>query len=180
MVPGVRSDCQRTEACLPSMTPPRREQPGVVPLLASAGAGQSARTPQERETSKVVWTRGVVRTRPRFGAERAVSRPPGRRVAAAGHAVVAPDPFEKRHLVTQAVPFDEWPQVAVASIVAADDRTLSPDWIRRTSLRVLRREAIQVHAGHCPRISRPAEIAQVLDRRAGGEPFLPVNDRSSP
>jgi len=47
-------------------------------------------------------------------------------------------------------------------MIATGDRTLSLDWIRRTSRRVLRREAIGVEAGHCPHVSRPKEIASML------------------
>jgi len=89
-------------------------------------------------------------------------------------------PYETEHLVTQVAPFEEWPPVALASIVATEDRTLSPDWIQRTTRRVLRQEAIEVRAGHCPHVSRPAELALVLDRLATGEHTGPKDDGRSP
>jgi len=74
--------------------------------------------------------------------------------------------LQTRGLVTQPAPFADWPPVPGASIVAADDRTLSPDWCRRISRRVLRREAIEVQTGHCPHMSQPEEIATVLEELA--------------
>lgn len=71
-----------------------------------------------------------------------------------------------RELVTQPAPFTKWPSVPAASIVATGDRTLSPDWGRRISRRVLRREPIEVQAGHCPHVSQPGKIADVLEQLA--------------
>lgn len=75
-----------------------------------------------------------------------------------------------RDLVTQPAPFREWPDVPTASIVAGDDRTLSPEWCRRTTRRVLGIEALEVQAGHCPHVSRPLEIAGLLERLAARAP----------
>lgn len=71
-----------------------------------------------------------------------------------------------RELVTQPSPFTKWPSVSAASIVATGDRTLSPDWGRRISRRVLRAEAIEVEAGHCPHVSQPGTTADILERLA--------------
>jgi pimeloyl-ACP methyl ester carboxylesterase len=79
------------------------------------------------------------------------------------------EPYETEHLVSQALAFDEWTDASVASIVATEDRTLSPDWIRRTSPRVLKQDAIEIPGGHCPHVSRPADLAQLLERLAAGE-----------
>lgn len=76
------------------------------------------------------------------------------------------EPFDTRKIITQPSPFTQWPAVPVASIVATEDRTLSPDWGRRTSRRVLGVEAMAVQAGHCPHVSRPAEIAAILEQLA--------------
>jgi pimeloyl-ACP methyl ester carboxylesterase len=74
--------------------------------------------------------------------------------------------LDTKRLVTQPSPFTRWPGVPVASIVASEDRTLSPDWCRRISRRVLGREAIQIGAGHCPQVSQPEELASLLERLA--------------
>jgi pimeloyl-ACP methyl ester carboxylesterase len=71
--------------------------------------------------------------------------------------------FDTRHLVTEPAPFTEWPGVRVASVVATDDRTLTADWGRRTTRRLLGTEAIEIRAGHCPHVSRPVEVARLLE-----------------
>jgi pimeloyl-ACP methyl ester carboxylesterase len=55
------------------------------------------------------------------------------------------------------------------SIVATDDRTLTADWGRRVSRRVLGREPIEIRAGHCPHASQPGELASILERLAATE-----------
>jgi pimeloyl-ACP methyl ester carboxylesterase len=72
--------------------------------------------------------------------------------------------FDTRHLVTQPAPFTTWPGVPTASIVATDDRTLTANWGRRVSLRVLGREAAEIGAGHCPHVSQPAAVADILEQ----------------
>ena len=69
-------------------------------------------------------------------------------------------------LAAEPSPLTAWPEVRTASIVASGDRTLSPDWGKRISRRVLNTEAIAVDAGHCPHMSRPGEIAAILHRLA--------------
>jgi len=77
--------------------------------------------------------------------------------------------LDTRRLVTQAARFARWPSVPAVSIVATLDRTLSPDWGRRISRRVLGREAIEIQAGHCPHVSQPGAIADILERLAARE-----------
>jgi pimeloyl-ACP methyl ester carboxylesterase len=77
--------------------------------------------------------------------------------------------FDTRHLVTQPAPFTRWPSVPAASIVSTNDRTLTADWGRRASRRVLGREAIEIAAGHCPHTSRPGEVAGILEQLAANE-----------
>lgn len=74
--------------------------------------------------------------------------------------------LDTRHLVTQPAPFTRWPSVPAVSVVATYDRTLSPDWGRRTSRRVLGRETIEIQAGHCPHVSQPGAIADILEQLA--------------
>lgn len=74
--------------------------------------------------------------------------------------------YDTRPLVTQPAPFRDWPAVPAVSIVPTEDRTLTPGWGRRISRRVLGREAIEIEAGHCPHMSRPREVADLLERLA--------------
>jgi hypothetical protein len=50
--------------------------------------------------------------------------------------------------------------------VATHDRTLTADWGRRTSRRVLGEECVEIEAGHCPFVSKPAELAVILEKLA--------------
>jgi pimeloyl-ACP methyl ester carboxylesterase len=77
--------------------------------------------------------------------------------------------FDTRQLVTQAAPFTRWPSVPTASIVSTNDRTLTADWGKRASRRVLGRETIEIQGGHCPHVSQPEEVARILERLAATE-----------
>jgi pimeloyl-ACP methyl ester carboxylesterase len=79
------------------------------------------------------------------------------------------EPIDTSGLVVQPSPLARWPDTPAASIVGRGDRTLSPEWIRRQSRRILGVEAIEVDAGHCPHMSRPREIADTLERLAALE-----------
>lgn len=47
-------------------------------------------------------------------------------------------------------------------VICERDRTLRPDWLREASRRRLRTEPVSVDAGHCPHVSRPDEVADLL------------------
>jgi pimeloyl-ACP methyl ester carboxylesterase len=74
--------------------------------------------------------------------------------------------FDTRHMATEPSPLGEWPAVPSACIVASEDRTLSPDWCRRMSRRLLGQDALEVQSGHCPMVSRPTELADQLEQLA--------------
>lgn len=73
------------------------------------------------------------------------------------------DYLDTRALVTEPCPLDAWPDIRGASVVASADRTLSPDWIRGMTRRMLNDGAIEVDAGHAPQVSQAAEVARILD-----------------
>lgn len=73
---------------------------------------------------------------------------------------------DTRHVVTQPSPLTPPPGVPAVSIVATEDRTLSPDWGRRITRSLLRTEAIELRAGHCPHVSRSVATADLLERLA--------------
>ncbi len=74
--------------------------------------------------------------------------------------------FDTRHLVDQPSPLEVWPAVRAASIIASEDRTLSPEWSRKMGRAVLRTEAIEIAGGHCPHCSQPGAIANILEQLA--------------
>lgn len=56
------------------------------------------------------------------------------------------------------------PGVPSTYIVAVGDRTLKPDWCRRAAQQRLGAEIIDIEAGHCPHVSKPEQVADILDR----------------
>jgi pimeloyl-ACP methyl ester carboxylesterase len=59
-------------------------------------------------------------------------------------------------------PLAALPEVPSTYIVCADDRTITPAWSRRTAGKRLGVEAIELPGGHCPYLSRPRQLAEVL------------------
>jgi pimeloyl-ACP methyl ester carboxylesterase len=59
-------------------------------------------------------------------------------------------------------PLDALPNVEYSYIVCADDRSISPTWSRYAARKRLGVEAIELPGGHCPYLSRPAHLADVL------------------
>ncbi|WP_410651653.1 alpha/beta fold hydrolase [Amycolatopsis sp. cmx-4-54] len=58
------------------------------------------------------------------------------------------------------------PEIPSTVIVPTRDRTLKPEWLRRAARERLGVTAIEIDAGHCPHVSRPAEVAAILTHRA--------------
>jgi len=67
-----------------------------------------------------------------------------------------------RQAILEVTPLTEWPKVTTASVVCREDRAIQPDWSRRTARERLHVEPIELAGGHCPYISRPADLAQIL------------------
>jgi pimeloyl-ACP methyl ester carboxylesterase len=61
-------------------------------------------------------------------------------------------------------PMSDWPRVPYAYIVCTEDRTATPTWARRAARERLGVEPIEIASGHCPFLSRPRELAAVLER----------------
>jgi hypothetical protein len=49
-------------------------------------------------------------------------------------------------------------------VLPVDDRTLTPDWMRRAARERLKADPVEVPGGHCPHVSRPEHVAALLDR----------------
>jgi pimeloyl-ACP methyl ester carboxylesterase len=60
-------------------------------------------------------------------------------------------------------PLKRWPDVESRSIVCADDRAINPEWVRSAARDRLGVEAVELAGGHSPMLTRPAELARVLD-----------------
>ena len=60
-------------------------------------------------------------------------------------------------------PLRAWPNVQSRSIVCRDDRAINPDWVRAAAHEHLGVEAVEIDGGHSPFVTRPAELAELLD-----------------
>jgi len=69
-----------------------------------------------------------------------------------------------RQAMLEVFPLEHWPSVPCSSIVCAADRTIQPAWSRRVARERLGLEPIELDGGHCPHVSRPGALAQVLHR----------------
>jgi pimeloyl-ACP methyl ester carboxylesterase len=48
-------------------------------------------------------------------------------------------------------------------IVCGRDRTIRADWARRKSQQRLGVQPVELDAGHCPHVAKPADVAGILD-----------------
>jgi pimeloyl-ACP methyl ester carboxylesterase len=66
-------------------------------------------------------------------------------------------------VMNEITPLDAWPEVESRSIVCRGDRALNPDWARSAARERLGVEAVEIDGAHSPFLTRPAELARVLD-----------------
>lgn len=64
--------------------------------------------------------------------------------------------------MAEVFPLEALPEVPSSYIVCSDDRTISPDWSRRTARERLGVDAVELPGGHCPYLSRPLQLADLL------------------
>ncbi|MBO0804746.1 MAG: alpha/beta hydrolase [Nocardiopsaceae bacterium] len=70
--------------------------------------------------------------------------------------------FNPGPAVYQHVPAPLPEAIARVSIVPAADRTLQPEWMRLATRQRLGVEPAEIDAGHCPHVSRPGQVADIL------------------
>jgi Alpha/beta hydrolase family len=54
------------------------------------------------------------------------------------------------------------PEIPSTYVVATSDRTIRPEWQRRMARERLGVEPIELPSGHCPNVSQPARLAEIL------------------
>jgi pimeloyl-ACP methyl ester carboxylesterase len=59
-------------------------------------------------------------------------------------------------------PVELTPTIPSTYIVGSRDRTIKPDWSRREAPRRLSAEVVEIDAGHCPHVSRPEKLADIV------------------
>jgi pimeloyl-ACP methyl ester carboxylesterase len=67
------------------------------------------------------------------------------------------------HVMDEVTPLVSWPEVESRAIVCADDRALNPDWFRAAARAELGAEAAEIAGGHSPFLTRPTELARMID-----------------
>jgi pimeloyl-ACP methyl ester carboxylesterase len=68
--------------------------------------------------------------------------------------------------MSEVTPLTEWPDVPCRSVVCRDDRALNPEWGRTAARARLGVEAVELDGGHSPFLTRPAELAHLIDTLA--------------
>ena len=80
----------------------------------------------------------------------------------AGWAVARLRPQSYR-VMTEPSPLVAWPDGPSAYIACRDDHAMNPEWQRGAARERLGVEAVELDGGHSPMLSRPTELAEVLD-----------------
>jgi pimeloyl-ACP methyl ester carboxylesterase len=71
--------------------------------------------------------------------------------------------FYAKRAIEEPCPMATWPAVPASYVACADDRTLTPAWQRRAAREWLAVEPVVLPGGHCPHVSRPEALADLLE-----------------
>ncbi len=66
-------------------------------------------------------------------------------------------------VMDEKTPLKAWPDVDRRSIVCRDDHAINPAWVRTVARDRLETQAVGIDGGHSPFMTRPAELAALLD-----------------
>jgi pimeloyl-ACP methyl ester carboxylesterase len=69
-------------------------------------------------------------------------------------------------VLSEKTPLAVWPDVECRSIVCRDDRAINPEWVRSAARDRLGVDAIEIGGAHSPFLTRPTELAHMLDALA--------------
>lgn len=69
-------------------------------------------------------------------------------------------------VLQEETPLQAWPQVTSSSIVCRDDRAINPAWVRAAARERLGIDPIELEGGHSPFLTRPADLARIIDSLA--------------
>lgn len=67
-----------------------------------------------------------------------------------------------RQAILEVCPVSTWPAVSSSYILSLDDKAIQPEWSRRAARERLGVDPIELPGGHCPYVSRPSDLADVL------------------
>ena len=74
--------------------------------------------------------------------------------------------FYAKRAMEEPCPLVTWPLVPSSYILCTDARTINPAWQRKASRDWLGTEALELRGGHCPNVSRPEVLADMLEHCA--------------
>jgi pimeloyl-ACP methyl ester carboxylesterase len=63
-----------------------------------------------------------------------------------------------------------WPDVPTTVVVAVADQVVAPDRLRARAAAMPGVRVVELQGGHFPMLVRPAELADVLESAAAGDP----------
>jgi pimeloyl-ACP methyl ester carboxylesterase len=66
-------------------------------------------------------------------------------------------------VMNETTPLERWPDVESRAIVSRKDRAINPDWVRSAARDRLGTEAVEIDGGHSSFLTRPAELARIID-----------------
>ena len=66
-------------------------------------------------------------------------------------------------VLKETTPMTAWPDVERSAIVCREDRAINPEWVRTAARERLGVDAIELAGGHSPFLSRPSDLARILD-----------------
>jgi Alpha/beta hydrolase family len=67
-----------------------------------------------------------------------------------------------RQAILETCPLSVWPDVPSSYTLCSEDRAIQPQWSRRAARERLGVVPTELPGGHCPYVSRPAELADAL------------------
>lgn len=70
--------------------------------------------------------------------------------------------FSPQRVYEEVCPLERWPDVASTYILGTGDRIIRGDWAREAVRNRLGIELVEMATGHCPHVSRPKELADLL------------------
>ena len=72
-------------------------------------------------------------------------------------------------IFSEPTPLLGWPDVPSDYIVCRHDRAINPAWGRQAAVQRLGVEPVEIDGGHSPMLTRPAELARLLNQLIAGE-----------
>jgi len=83
--------------------------------------------------------------------------------ATAGWGLTTVRIFNPPRVYEEVTPLKRWPEVPETYIVGMQDRIIRPEWSRRAVAVRLDVTPIEIEGGHCPQVSMPERLAELMD-----------------